>query len=119
MADISTDYSNPDVPTNQREFYMLYIQNTMHNKESFEAIDKRLLEMSESQQEDRENILAIFDKWDKWKENHDKELKVNVDILTRHSVTLRIATWVGSLFGAGFVTFLIALLTGQFDIVRP
>jgi len=119
MANSPNDYSNPDVPTNQREFYMLYMQNMTHNKESFESIDKRLLEIAESQEEDRESILGIFDKWDKWRECHDKELKLNIDTLTRHSVTLKIVTWVGSIFGAGFVTFLIAILTGQFTVVRP
>lgn len=98
MADSPTNYQNPEVPTNSREFYMLYFQNMNRIKESFEGINKRLDEITESQAEDRENMMAIFDKWDKWKVCHDGDLSANLKILTRHdekidSLEKKVNTW--------------------------
>jgi hypothetical protein len=89
------------------------------DREWLQHLNVKVDTIIQTQAEDREDILALFGKWDSWKDCHDRELKTNIDTLTRHSVTLKIVSWVGSIFGAGFVAFIIALITGQFDIVRP
>jgi hypothetical protein len=72
------DFQNPEVPTNNREFYMLYFQNMGRIKESFDGIEKRLDGIIESQADDRDNMMAIFAKWDEWKKCHDADLAANL-----------------------------------------
>jgi arginyl-tRNA synthetase len=117
--DSPNDFSDPEVPKSPREFYMLYFQNMRKNADSFAEINKKIDEMAESHADDMDAILKKFDKWDIWKNCHDIDLQKNLETLTKHSVAIRIVTWIGTIFGAGFITFLIALLTGQFVLVKP
>lgn len=98
MAINPADFQNPEVPTNNREFYMLYVQHMNKMRESFKSIDDKIVEIMESQQEDRENMLSLFEKWDKWKECHDKDLLGNLKTLERHTekidqIEKKVNTW--------------------------
>jgi len=55
------------------------------NREWMQLIVRKIDDLAESQQEDREDLMAKFDRWDKWKECHDKDLANNLGILTRHN----------------------------------
>lgn len=98
MAINPADFQNPEVPTNNREFYMLYVQHMRRTQESFTDIVDSIKGIQESQQEDRENMMALFEKWDKWKECHDKELVTNLKTIERHSekidqIEKKVNTW--------------------------
>ncbi len=73
----ASDFQNPTVPTNMREFYMLYFNDS-------QRLNKRLDEMEESAQEDREAFLQMVDKQREMLAKHascldslDQRLKVN------------------------------------------
>jgi hypothetical protein len=92
------DFSDPEVPKSPREFYMLYFQNMQKNQSSFDGINQKIDAIIESQADDRDNMMAIFGKWDGWKVDHDKELKVNLKCLERHdekidSLEKKVNTW--------------------------
>ena len=91
MASNPSDYSNPEIPTSQRDFWVLYWHDRKEWKE-------RLEEITKSQAEDRDDILKKFDKFDAWIKNHDDHLQTNLSVLTRHdekidSLEKKVNTW--------------------------
>lgn len=55
------------------------------NREWMQLIVRKIDDLAESQQEDREDFMSMFDKWNTWKECHDKELAANLGTLTKHN----------------------------------
>ena len=91
MTPSQNDFSNPEVPTNMRDFYVLYWNDR-------KALNAKLEEIAESQCEDRETVLKVIDKWEKWIKNHDDHLQTNLSTLTRHdekinSLEKKVNTW--------------------------
>ena len=91
MAASQNDFSNPEVPTSQRDFWVLYWHDRKEWKEKLEEITK-------SQTEDREDVVKFIDKIDDWIKNHDACLAVNMGTLTRHDEKIntldkRVNTW--------------------------
>jgi len=107
MASSPNDFSNPEVPTNMRDFYVLYWNDR-------KATAAKLEEIAESQCEDRETVLKVIDKWEAWIKEHDTNLQANLSTLTRHdekidSLEKKVNTWslTNSLVAIGaFVTAL-------------
>ena len=91
MASNPSDYSNPEIPTSQRDFWVLYWHDRNEWKE-------RLEEITESQADDRDAVLKVIDKWEKWTKEHDTNLQANLSVLTRHdekidSLEKKVNTW--------------------------
>ena len=91
MTSSPSDFSNPDVPTNMRDFYVLYWNDR-------KATAAKLEEIAESQADDRDTVLKVIDKWEKWIKEHDDHLQVNLSVLTRHdekidSLEKKVNTW--------------------------
>ena len=91
MTNTPSDFSNPEVPTNMRDFYVLYWNDR-------KALNNKLEEISESQCEDRETVLKVIDRWEKWIKEHDEHLQTNLTVLTRHdekidSLENKVNTW--------------------------
>ena len=91
MASNPGDFSNPEVPTNMRDFYVLYWNDR-------KALNLKLEEIANSQTEDREDVVKFIDKIDKWIECHDDTLQVNLMTLTRHNEKIdalekKVNTW--------------------------
>ena len=66
-----TDFQNPKVPANQREFFILYTNQMEAVTESLKAISKKMDDITESQADDRDNVISLFDKLNNWKNCHD------------------------------------------------
>ena len=91
MAASPNDFSNPEVPTSLRDFWVLYWHDRKEWKEKLE-------EITQSQTEDREDVVKFIDKMDGWIKNHDSCLSVNMSTLTRHdekidSLEKKVNTW--------------------------
>jgi len=91
MANNPGDFSNPEVPTNMRDFYVLYWNDR-------KALNAKLEEIAESQADDRDVVLRVIDKWEKWIKEHDEHLQANLSTLTRHdekidSLEKKVNTW--------------------------
>lgn len=91
MASNPGDFSNPEIPTNQRDFYVMYWHDRKEWKDKLE-------EITASQTEDREDVVKYIDKMDEWIKCHDSALQANLMTLTRHnekidSLEKKVNTW--------------------------
>ena len=91
MASSPKRYPNPEIPSNEDEFFILYWNDR-------KALNAKLEEIAKSQYEDREDVVKYMDKIDKWIDNHDNHLQTNLSILTRHdekidSLEKKVNTW--------------------------
>lgn len=120
MANDPGDFSNPKVPQNMREFFILYSNDS-------EKLNLKLDEMEASYQEDREDFLSVIGgfkleqlKQDECLDAHIKEYNNSVTpALVRMGTFVKIVTWVGTVLGGGVLALILAILTGQVNIVRP
>jgi len=91
MASSPKHYPNPEIPSNEDEFFILYWNDR-------KALNAKLEEIARSQTEDREDVVKFIDKIDKWIENHDDSLQTNLSTLIRHdekidSLEKKVNTW--------------------------
>jgi len=69
MTDSRTDFSNPEVPTSMREFYILY----WHDRQN---LNERFNQLEESQADDRDTVLDIL--------REQKDLNNKIDGRIKH-----------------------------------
>lgn len=91
MAATADDFTNPEVPTNMREFYMLYWQDR-HN------LNDKLDSIRETQVESDEILADHMQKFNDWVKCHESEKTINLKKLERHDEKIdqlekRVTTW--------------------------
>ena len=59
--------------------------NPQTNREWFMYLNNKIDAILESQAEDREILIGHMEKTNKWVENHDCTLNINLQTLTRHN----------------------------------
>ena len=91
MAAIPDDFTNPEVPTNMREFYMLYWADRQN-------LNGKLDDIKDSQAESDDVLADFMQKINDWIKCHDDELKGNLRVLDKHSEKIdqlekKVITW--------------------------
>ena len=114
------DFSNPKVPQNMREFFILYSNDS-------EKLNAKLDEMEASYQEDREDFLSVIGGFKLEQVKQDEHLNAHIKdynnvvapALVRVGTFIKIVTWVGTTLGAGVLVLILGILTGQVILVKP